>query len=376
MKKHKVLIIGGGFAGCATADFFADDERYDLTIVEKSNVLGAGVRTSFYGGHPYTFGPRHFLTQEPWTYEYLAKKIPMRLCSEHQFITYVENDAQFYSYPIHEDDVKLMPDAELISTEIQKCKFNTFESINNLEEYWIKSVGLSLYNKFICDYSKKMWRINDNTLIDDFGWSPKGTALKSGPREAWDTAISAYPVAIDGYNQYFDIATRNATVLLNTKITKFDIKNKSVEFDGSMNKYDIIVNTISPDLLFEQCYGELPYVGRDLTKLVLPVEYALPKDVFFSYYAGSESYTRVCEYKKFYRYDSPTTLITIETPSENGKFYPMPFKSEYKRADRYFDLMPDNVFSIGRAGSYRYQVDIDDCIMQARNVYEEVVSNA
>lgn len=376
MKKHKVLIIGGGFAGCATADFFADDERYEITIVESNNILGAGVRTSFYGGHPYTFGPRHFLTREPWTYEYLDKKIPMRLCSEHQFITYVENDAQFYSYPIHEDDIKMMPDAQMISNELQKCKFNTFEDINNLEEYWIKSVGPSLYKKFICNYSKKMWRIDDNTLIDDFGWSPKGTALKSGPRAAWDTAISAYPVSIEGYNEYFDIATRNALILTNTMITKFDIENRSVEFNGSMHKYDIIVNTISPDLLFEKCYGELPYVGRDLIKLVLPVEYALPKDVFFSYYAGEESYTRVCEYKKFYRYESPTTLITIEIPSENGKFYPMPFTSEYRRADKYFNLMPDYVFSIGRAGSYRYQVDIDDCIIQARKVYEKVASNA
>jgi UDP-galactopyranose mutase len=218
-----------------------------------------------------------------------------------------------------------------------------------------------------------MWLIEDNKLIDDFGWSPKGTALKSGPREAWDTAISAFPISIDGYNKYFDIATRGANVFLNTKITMFDIKNKTVEFNEEKHKYDIIVNTISPDLLFEQCYGELPYVGRDLIKLVLPIEYALPKDVFFSYYAGAESYTRVCEYKKFYRYESPSTLITIETPSTNGRFYPMPFKSEYRRAAKYFHLMPENVFSIGRAGSYRYQVDIDDCIIQAKNVYEKVV---
>ena len=35
------------------------------------------------------------------------------------------------------------------------------------------------------------------------------------------------------------------------------------------------------------------------------------------------------------------------------------------KAQKYYDLMPDGVFSIGRAGSYRYLVDIDDCIEQA-----------
>ena len=34
--------------------------------------------------------------------------------------------------------------------------------------------------------------------------------------------------------------------------------------------------------------------------------------------------------------------------------------------------MPDNVFSIGRAGSYRYQVDIDDCIEQAKELLSNI----
>jgi len=372
MIKTKVLIIGGGFAGCATADFFSEHDNIDVTIVERSGYLGAGVRTFFYGGHPYTFGPRHFLTQQSWIYEYIAKKIPMRLCSEHQFVTYVEEDSQFYSYPIHEDDIPLMPESEEIKKQLIKCRLNKFGDVKNLEEYWVKSVGEILYNKFIKKYSHKMWLIEDNKLIDDFGWSPKGTTLKSGPKSAWDSAISAYPVAIDGYNNYFDIATRSAKVMLNTVINEFNIPNKTVFFNGKNHNYDIIVNTISPDLLFKQCYGELPYIGRDLIKIILPIEFALPKNVFFSYYAGHESYTRVCEYKKFSGYKSPNTLITIETPSNNGKFYPMPFKSEYAKADRYFNLMPNNVFSIGRAGSYRYQVDIDDCISQARQIVEMV----
>ena len=36
-----------------------------------------------------------------------------------------------------------------------------------------------------------------------------------------------------------------------------------------------------------------------------------------------------------------------------------------RKAEKYFQLMPEGVFSIGRAGSYRYKVDFDDCIEQA-----------
>ena len=55
----------------------------------------------------------------------------------------------------------------------------------------------------------------------------------------------------------------------------------------------------------------------------------------------------------------------MEIPSKNGRYYPIPLQSEYARAQKYFDAMPDGVFSIGRAGSYQYRVDADDCIEQA-----------
>ena len=48
----KVLIIGGGFAGCATAHELLKLDNLDITLVEQSQYLGAGVRTFFYGGHP------------------------------------------------------------------------------------------------------------------------------------------------------------------------------------------------------------------------------------------------------------------------------------------------------------------------------------
>ena len=62
----------------------------------------------------------------------------------------------------------------------------------------------------------------------------------------------------------------------------------------------------------------------------------------------------------------------MEIPSANGKHYPLPFKSEYERAKKYLDMLPDGVFSIGRAGSYQYRVDIDDCIEQAMNVAKDL----
>ena len=386
----KALIIGGGFAGCSAAHMLAVSDSWDIDLVEKNSFLGAGVRTFWKGGHPFTFGPRHFLTQNEETYHYLKKYCSLRDCSEHQFLTYIEQDAAFYNFPMHKDDIAKMPDRDINYQQLENAELvnkkisfspsgavtageNLF-SATNLEDFWISSVGTTLYSKFVENYNKKMWLVEDNKVIDDFGWSPKGVTLKEGPRECWDDAISAYPIAADGYNQYFDLATENANIFLGTTIEKYDIANKTVVINAEKKKYDVIINTISPDIILEGVHGELPFVGRDMELFVLPIKEALPENVYYLYYAGKESYTRIVEYKKLTKQnlDHPTTLLSIEYPSKNGKHYPVPLKAEIARAKRYFDDMPDGVFSIGRAGSYDYGVDIDDCIEQALGVVEQL----
>ena len=106
----KILIIGGGFAGCAAAEMLSKLKGVKIKILEKSNFLGAGVRTFFYGGHPFTYGPRHFLTQKKETYDYLKNFLDLKSCKHHQFKSYVEKDNQFYNYPINQTDIDMMPD--------------------------------------------------------------------------------------------------------------------------------------------------------------------------------------------------------------------------------------------------------------------------
>ncbi len=364
------LVLGGGFAGCAAAHQLHLLGGWDVTLVEQAPFLGAGVRTQFYGGHPYTFGPRHFLTQNEKVYNYLDSVLPLRRCLDHEFITYVERDNAFYNFPIHVDDVAQMPDRDQINAELQQV--HGVANAKNLEEYWIRSVGRTLYDKFIDKYSKKMWLIDDNRLIDTFNWSPKGVALKEGPRAAWDTAMSAYPIAADGYNSYFDLATAEAKVLLNTRLSRYDLPKKRVMIEGEWRQFDLVVCTISPNVVFDLCYGELPYIGRDFHKIVFPTEHVFPPHVYFLYYANDEKFTRLVEYKKFTHHQSPTTLVGMEIPSTNGKYYPLPFKSEIAKAERYHQEMPDGVFALGRNGSYRYGVDIDDCIEQAMLMAQQV----
>ena len=56
----RALVIGGGFTGITAAFELGKNDKWEVDLVEKNRFLGAGNRTNFYHGHPYTFGPRHF----------------------------------------------------------------------------------------------------------------------------------------------------------------------------------------------------------------------------------------------------------------------------------------------------------------------------
>ncbi len=377
----KALIIGGGIGGAVAAIEISKLTGWEATLVEASDKLGAGVRTHWVSGQPCTFGPRHFLTQDHDCFEYISSLIPMRRCANHQFQTYVEEDRQFYSYPIHEDDIARMPEAATIRSELldiadeyrdREYKLTTGVtdvklSAKNYREFWLNSVGPTLYKKFIETYTRKMWLLHDESVIDDFTWSPKGVAVKKGPRAGWDTAISAYPLEPSGYDRIFEIAASKAMLRLGVRVDEVDPEKNTSTISGVKESWDVIINTTPIDALMRYEYGKLQFIGRDIDFVTLPLEFALPEDVYFCYYAGREKFTRVTEYKKFSQVQSSHTVISIERPSMNGRLYPLPIREEREKFLRYASHFGERFFSIGRLGLFNYRYDIDDVITQARS---------
>ncbi len=383
----KLLVIGGGFGGCTAVHEFSKKSNWEITLAEPNNLLGGGVRTNFKSGHPFTYGPRHFLTQNESVFKYLSNHLKLRLCKEHQFISFVENDGEFYNYPIHYDDINRMHDSEVISKEVhaleesfKNAEFNLTtgspkleNTAVNYEDFWIRSIGPTLYKKFVEKYTKKMWMIEDNKLIDDFSWSPKGVAIKKGPREGWDKAISAYPEAIDGYNQFFDSALEKCDHRFLGHVENIQANSLLAKLGQEEKKYDLIINTAPLDTLYKSIYGDLRYIGRKIEYAILPVKYCLPNDVYFAYYTGNEDYTRIVEYKKFTLYESPHTLISLEYPSlEQGKYYPMPTKEFRDMHKKYLGICHKSFFNVGRLAKYNYRYDIDDVIEQVLEISKNI----
>ncbi|MBF0397170.1 MAG: NAD(P)-binding protein [Desulfobacterales bacterium] len=367
----KAVVIGGGFAGC-TITLILKQKGFDVTLVEGSPVLGGGCRTFFYHGHPYTEGPHHLLINidEMYVWEFLDKFVKLRELKHHT-LTYVSQDSRFYTYPIHQDEIVEMPDKEKIYKEIDhRC--NVKES-KNFEEYWINSIGQTLYEKFIKTYSLKMWGIKNNKEIDEFAYSPKGATIKTGSKQCFEgKKIIGYPLRLDGYNSYFDMCVEGCKVIYNVFINKFDLENKRVWAANQWISGDVIINTSSPDGVFDYCFGELRYIGRDFLKIILPVKRIIPEPYFYLHYPGEEeNYTRIVEYKLLTGYESLDTLIGIEFPSFKNKLYPYPIRSEIEKAEKYIKLFPKNTYSIGRMGKYKYD-NMSEVIKDCLNLKDSI----
>ncbi len=350
----KAVVVGGGFTGC-TVGFLLKQKGFDVTIIEGRRELGGGCRTFFYHGHPYTYGPHHLIIDagDVSAWNYFNDFLPHRKI-EHHVLTYASQDKRFYTYPPHVDEVEQMTDRDKITNEIKNT--GTKKDIHNFEEYWINAIGNTLYDKFVNSYSKKMWQIDDNRELDEIPKVlKKTTPLRTATKEYFEGEKEvAYPLAVDGYNSYFDKCVSGCNVLREKYVEKFDLGKKGVYVDGRWICGDLLISTTSVDMLFDYQFGELKFIGRDFLKIILPIERITPKPYYFLYYAGDEPYTRIFEYKLLTGYKSPDTLIGIEMPSFKNKMYPYPIKSEIEKAKRYFDILPDDVYSMGRMGRYRY----------------------
>lgn len=365
----KAIILGGGVTGCVSARELGK-KGYQVTLIEKNPYLGGGCHTFFMGGHPYTEGPR-FLTHNDEVFDYINKIVPLRQFELYED-TYIEQDKAFYSYPMHWDDIKTMPDFAKIKSELDNRPQDTHA--DNFEDSWINAVGPTLYGKYVKKYTEKMWKVKSNKELDGYEWSVKGSTIQHGERKVieFGTDKHAYPIEKDGFNRFFEVCVEGAEVRLNTEVKYVDLEQKKVYLGEEEIEGDVIISTLPLEELMENTYGTLRYIGRDFYPIVLPVEHLLRDGHQFLYYPNDEKHTRIVEYKNLTMHEASDTLIVVESPSMNGKLYPCDMMLEEKRkADLYKKALPDNVFSIGRLGSYQY-LGIGHCIVQVWDLIKEL----
>jgi UDP-galactopyranose mutase len=361
--KPKLIILGAGFAGAALA--VLAKEQFRVTVIEGSNQVGGGNLTRVISGHPYTYGPRIFFSDDEAAIKFAEQYLNIRQFYTRS-ITFVDRIGEFLSYPLQYEEINRIGD---YSQEPKPA----YDGPNEFESYWKHYLGQQLYTDVVDKYSKKMWNIESNRQLTlNWNWVNKGSPIRSGDKRLYGDMFQGYPKNLDGYNPFFQHAFTGTELILGSKVTNIDVANRTVQFLGNHVHYDKLAIAIPLDEIFSFAFGELKYAGRHFIPLILPIAQALPDDITWVHYAGDEPYTRVTEFKKITGFNHYSqTLIGIEIPSQTGRFYPVQSEVELLRYSKYHSLLDKNVFCMGRHGTFKYK-GIPDVIRDAINIWDQL----
>jgi UDP-galactopyranose mutase len=341
---NKILILGGGVAGSSMAYYLAE-KGYDVTVIEKNHRVGGLARTCYYSGHPYEFGPHIWFwpggKDDPINQTIVKLTNDQLYYIERRLFTYVESDQRKYRYPVHFRDVDEMPDRDRIHRELRANRDDRLKLIDDrmpelgnckFAEYFTAAIGETLYQKFMANYTWKMWNIPGNELETSMVWADRFQGEKGAPATR---AVTGYdPLKFEdhtlgkgikfqvypkhGWNAVWDAMVERTRVIRDRIVGIRDEHGKPYVLTESGEGYAFAdYHTVFCSIDLDLLWGEdtLPYTGRMMIPLLIPgLASAFPEGAESLHYSSCEFQTRVTEMKVITRHESPDTLILIEVP--------------------------------------------------------------
>lgn len=344
----KILVLGGGVAGSAMA-YYLSEKGYQVTVIEQHNRVGGMSRTCHYSGHPYEFGPHIWFwpggAEDPINNTVVKLTGGKLFYIDRRLFTYVESDGRKYRYPVHYQDIDQMPEQEQIHDELRKhrdgqlkLKDSELPELGDCKfaDYFRAAIGPTLYQKFMANYTWKMWNIPGNKLETSMVWADRfrhaytkiDAAVPLRGLKGYDPLkfedhtlgkgieFQVYPE--QGWNAVWDAMVAHSTVLRDTVSGIRDEHARPYVLTGSGAKYFFDeYHTVFCTIDLDSLWGEetLPYTGRMIVPLLMPsLENAFPEGAESLHYSSCEFQTRVTEMKVITRHESPDTLILIEVP--------------------------------------------------------------
>ena len=354
----KILVLGGGVAGSSIA-YYLTERGYEVTVVEKNSRVGGLARTCYYSGHPYEFGPHIWFW--PGGKEDPINNTIVKLTNDELFyidrrlFTYVEADRRKYRYPVHYQDIDQMPEHETIHRELGKNRDSALKLIQDqlpelgqctFADYFTAAIGQTLYQKFMANYTWKMWNIPGDELQTSMVWADRfhHAYTKSGEKTAVGGLGGYDPLKFEdhtlgkgirfqvypkgGWNEVWNEMVARSTVVRDRVVgIRDEYTRPHVLMAGGDKYYFGDYHTVFCSIDIDDLWGEdtLPYTGRMMIPLLIPgLENAFPGGAESLHYSSCEFQTRVTEMKVITRHESADTLILIEVPVLPGAaaFFP------------------------------------------------------
>ena len=263
----KALILGAGVSGCTCA-YALRKGGFEVHLIEKTNGVGGLSRTYFFHGHPYEFGPHVWFWPKDRENKLVYDLSGGMYEVDRKLYTYTEDG--LFRYPIHSNEINRIPGAEEEMNQnrvdgkldysrlpvIGKCKFS---------EYFKAAIGVKLYDKFMKEYTHKMWGVSGEKLETNMVWADmmkdQEMVIRYDPIKFEEHSLGKglqnwYPSGPKGWNEVWDRMVDGCKITFD-----IDLRNQCREnLSAWLAVYDVIIVTISPDVFFGE--ETLPANGK------------------------------------------------------------------------------------------------------------------
>lgn len=445
----KVVVLGGGITGLSVAQTLGSNGM-NIILIEKEDKVG-GIIKGFKVG-PYTFdhGPHAILTRNKAAFEQFKRLIKDDLISVGERKAGIYFKGKHYTYPLKPTAIFKHSSPLLIAKILASFLYYNARRIilrpdeESFDKYLQDYFGKELYEKFFKNYTKKVWNVEPSTLAASFAaeriqkitFSTFFTNALKKFRQHKKTEFSEnmmyYPK--NGVGQIpqlleKEIKKNNGKILLNSKVTRINIKNNKVDsVDVSSNgkkktiKGDYFVSTMPITLLVNSMHPARKQILSAAAKLKFKkikfLFLVVRKDKVFDehwvyFHDDDNVFYRIFDTSAFSKTLMPKgkTGLIIELSTQTNLTDDELFKATVKGLEKYklvkreeiethyFDSLEhgypiysinykkhlqiifdeinkiENLISVGRQGLFRY-LDMDHCIRFGPEVLAIINSGA
>lgn len=354
--RRRTLIVGAGFTGATVAERLAAHGE-PVLVIDKRPHLGGNAHDHLdeHGVRIGPYGPHLFHTRSAAVWEYVNR---FAAFNGHELRVQALHGGRFYPLPLNLHAFSAFWSTAFTEETLRAHLARVREPIarpRNAEEAIVGQVGREIYEAFYAGYTRKQWGVEPSEL---------------------DASVTLrLPIRLDGDTRYFrdpwqGVPTSGFTALFERMLDHPLIEvalGVSFEEARSSELWARIVYTGPIDAYFGYTLGRLPYRSIDFRFESLKSR-ALVQPVGILTHPNQHPYTRVSEFRHFYRQDGEWTTLARDHPCWNDEapYYPVPAPKNRALYARYRELAArerQTVFA-GRLGTYRYY-NMDQCVGQA-----------
>lgn len=409
------IIIGAGITGLSYAMF---SKNNDYLILEADNQIGGYCKTIKRNGFVWDYSGHFFHFQNPE-----IESLVMENIDKSQLITAVKDTKIWYKgnmieYPFQKN-IDQLPKDEFID-----CLYDLFnnpqKSYSNFKEMLYSKFGKSIAEKFLIPYNTKLYATDLNRLDKDamgrfFPYADKLQIIKNFKERDNQSYNATFVYPKGGAIMYVNsIASRldASKIRTNSKVVGIDVARHVVTLNnGEQLHYDRLVSTLPFNQLMDLCgmtydkkiyswnqvlvfnlgfdskgpntqqhwiyFPEKDYafyrvgfydniIGSDRTSLYVELGFAKDEIVNPNEYLGRVLKDLV----KAKVISSEQTLVDYETILMNPAYVHITQNSITDVIEKKTELKRNDVYSIGRYGSWTY-CSIEDNVKEAKKLAEE-----